>query len=114
MPYIDAKFSAKFDEKTIKCIAGALCNAVSEAFGKKPTSIMSIIECEKAVFVGENSIESGAFIRIGLLGENVDKSLCERATMAICENLAKFGIEGKNIYVIFRPTPLWGRDGAMF
>ena len=114
MPYIEAKFSAKFDESAQNSLASGLCKAVAEAFGKKPASIMSLIECDKALFLAENPFPNGAFVAVALLGESVDKRLCERATKDICEFLAKFGIEGKNVYVIFRPTPLWGRDGAMF
>ncbi|MDA3054795.1 MULTISPECIES: phenylpyruvate tautomerase MIF-related protein [unclassified Campylobacter] len=114
MPYIDAKFSAKFDEKTLQSVAGALCNAVSEAFGKKSESIMSAVECDKALFIAQNTVANGAYIAISLLGTSVEKQKCELCVRFVSEALRGFGINPDEVYVTFHPIPLWGRGEKMF
>ncbi|MDA3043204.1 MULTISPECIES: phenylpyruvate tautomerase MIF-related protein [unclassified Campylobacter] len=114
MPYIDAKFSAKFDEKTLQSVAGALCKAVSEAFGKKSESIMSAVECDKALFIAQNALDSGAYIAISLLGTSVEKQKCEVCVRLVSEALRGFGINPDEVYVTFHPIPLWGRGEKMF
>ena len=114
MPYIEAKFSAKFDESAQNSLASGLCKAVAEAFGKKPASIMSLIECDKTLFIAQNALDSGAYIAISLLGTSVEKSKCEVCVRLVSEALRGFGINPDEVYVTFHPIPLWGRGEKMF
>jgi len=114
MPYIEAKLSIKLDENQKDDLQKKLADAVSSAFLKPKSYIMTNIEDEKSLYMGGNKVEKGAYIVIRSLG-SVSKSPCQVATTEICSMLTKdYGLNGSNIYITYHPVDLWGWNGSMF
>ena len=91
-----------------------LVNAVSHAFGKPKSYIMTNIEDGKTLYMAENKITKGAYIAIRLLG-SASRSACQDLTRDICDILQNdFDIAGSNVYVTYHPVDLWGWNGSMF
>ena len=110
MPYIEAKLSVKLDDNQ----KNKLADAVSSAFSKPKSYIMTNIEDDKSLYMGENKVEKGAYIVVRSLG-TVSKFPCQAATKDICDMLAsEFGLNGSNIYITYHPVDMWGWNGSMF
>ena len=114
MPYIEAKISAKLDDSQKNNLQNKLSDAVSSAFSKPKSYIMTNIEDEKSLFMGGNKIDKGAYIVVRSLG-SVSKPACQNATKEICNILTgDYGLNGSNIYITYHPVDLWGWNGSMF
>lgn len=114
MPYIEAKFSLKLDENQKNNVQKKLADAVSSAFSKPKSYIMTNIEDGKSLYMGGNKVENGAYIVVRSLG-SVSKSSCQVATKEICDTLTSdYGLNGSNIYITYHPVDLWGWNGSMF
>jgi len=114
MPYIEAKLSIKLDDNQKEQLQAKLANAVSSAFSKPKTYIMTNIEDAKSLYMGGNKVEKGAYILVRSLG-SVSKLPCQSATKEICSMLVTdFGLNGSNIYITYHPVDLWGWNGSMF
>lgn len=114
MPYIEAKLSIKLDENQKDDLQRKLADAVSSAFSKPKSYIMTNIEDSKSLYMGGNKAEKGAYIIIRSLG-SVTKPSCQAATKAICDMLTKdYGLNGSNIYITYHPVDFWGWNGSMF
>ena len=114
MPYIEAKLSIKLDDNQKDQLQTTLANAISSAFSKPKTYIMTNIEDSKSLYMGGAKVEKGAYIVVRSLG-SVSKPACQTATKEICDTLTNtYGLNGSNIYVTYHPVDLWGWNGSMF
>ncbi len=114
MPYIEAKLSIKLDENQKNELQAKLSDAVSAAFSKPKTYIMTNIEDAKSLYMGGNKVEKGAYIIVRSLG-SLSKAPCQNATKIICDALTNdFGLNGSNIYITYHPVDFWGWNGSMF
>ena len=114
MPYIEAKLSIKLDEVQKDNLQKDLANAISSAFSKPKSYIMTNIEDAKSLYMGDEKVEKGAYIVVRSLG-SISKPACQSATKEICEILTtNYGLNGSNIYVTYHPVDLWGWNGSMF
>lgn len=114
MPYIEAKLSIKLDEDQKNDLQKKLADAVSSAFSKPKSYIMTNIEDSKSIYMGENKVENGAYIVVRSLG-SVSKPPCQVATSEICKMLTSdYGLNGSNIYITYHPVDFWGWNGSMF
>jgi len=114
MPYIEAKLSIKLDDNKKNELQGKLADAISSAFSKPKTYIMTNIEDEKSIYMGGRKAEKGAYILVRSLG-SISKTPCENATKEICDILINdYGLEGSNIYVTYHPVDMWGWNSSMF
>lgn len=114
MPYIEAKLSIKLDDNQKEELQKKLSNAVSVAFSKPKSYIMTNIEDSKSLYMGDNKAEKGAFITVRSLG-SVSKPSCMSATQSICEMLVNdYHLNGSNIYITYHPVEFWGWNGSMF
>ena len=114
MPYIEAKLSVKLDEAQKDDLQKKLADAVSSAFSKPKSYIMTNIEDEKSLYMGGNKVERGAYIVVRSLG-SVSKPPCQAASKQICDMLTSdYGLNGSNIYITYHPVDLWGWNGSMF
>lgn len=114
MPYIEAKLSIKLDEVQKDNLQKELSNAVSYAFSKPKSYIMTNIEDSKSLYMGDEKVEKGAYIVVRSLG-SISKPACQSATKEICEILTtNYGLNGSQIYISYHPVDLWGWNGSMF
>ena len=114
MPYIEAKLSIKLDEIQKDNLQKELANAISSAFSKPKSYIMTNIEDSKSLYMGEEKLEKGAYIVVKSLG-SISKPACQAATKEICEILTtNYGLNGSNIYITYHPVDFWGWNGTMF
>jgi len=114
MPYIEAKLSIKLDENQKDKLQTKLANAVSSAFSKPKSYIMTNIEDDKSLYMGGAKVEKGAYIVVKCLGSTAKPS-CQIATKEICNILANdYALNGSNIYVTYHPVDLWGWNSSMF
>ena len=114
MPYIEAKLSVKLDENQKNELQKKLADAVSSAFSKPKSYIMTNIEDDKSLYMGEKKVEKGAYIVVRSLG-SVSKFPCQAATKDIFEMLiSDYGLDGSNIYITYHPVDMWGWNGSMF
>ncbi len=113
MPYIDAKFSVKVDEKQLEGLAKVITNSITAIPGKSTQSLMLNIEDEcKLFFRGENV--PCAIFEVKLFGSST-KEAYRTLTAKLCEIVqSELGIEGKNVYVKFDEVANWGKDSFMF
>ena len=112
MPFIEAKLSfqtEKQDELQLK-----LSDAVAKAFSKPSAYIMSNIEQNCSMWMGNKKPDKCVYIAISLLG-NASKDACASLTKVICDFLKEdFNVESNNVYITYHPTDLWGWNGIMF
>ncbi len=114
MPYIEAKLSVTLDETQKDDLQKKLADAVSSAFSKPKSYIMTDIEDSKSLYMGGNKVERGAYIVVKSLG-SVSRPSCQEATKEICNILTgAYGLTGSNIYVTYHPVDFWGWNGSMF
>ena len=114
MPYIEAKLSIELNDSQKDELQAKLANAVSLAFSKPNAYIMTNIEDEKSLYMGEAKVEKGAYIVVRSLG-SISKPSCQNATKEICEILTtNYGLNGSNIYITYHPVDMWGWNGSMF
>ena len=114
MPYIEAKISIELDDKSKNELQGKLADAVSSAFSKPKSYIMSNIEDLKSLYMGGLKVERGAYILVRSLG-SISKPQCQNATREICNILINdYNLNGANIYVTYHPEEFWGWNGSMF
>lgn len=114
MPYIEAKLSTELSETQKEDLQNKLTQAVSSAFGKPSMYIMTNIETGKSLYMGANKAENGAYLSISLLG-SATKQACQGLTENICALLENdFNLNGKNVYITYHPTDLWGWNSMMF
>ena len=114
MPYIEAKLSVKLDETQKNDLQLKLADAVSVAFAKPKTYIMTNIEDAKALYMNANKVNNGAYIAVSALG-TVSKQSCQSATQTICNLLERdYGMNGSNVYITYHPVDFWGWNGSMF
>ena len=114
MPYIEAKLSIKLDDSQKDQLQTKLANAVSSAFSKPKSYIMTDIEDSKNLYMGGAKVEKGAYVTIRSLG-SVSKPSCQTATKEICDILSDdYGLNGANIYITYHPVDFWGWNGSMF
>ena len=112
MPFIQAQLSISVDNKDE--LQQKLMNAVSDAFSKPTTYIMTQINDNCDLWMGGKKIDKGAYLAISLLG-NTNKNACATLTQEICKILkTDYNIDGQNIYITYHPTELWGWNGMMF
>ncbi len=114
MPYIEAKLSIKLDENQKNDLQVKFADAVSSAFSKPKSYIMTNVEDSKSLYMGGNKVENGAYIVIRSLG-SISKPSCQNATQIICDMLKNdYELSGSNIYVTYHPVDFWGWNGSMF
>ena len=114
MPYIEAKLSIKLEDSQKEQLQTKLADAVSSAFSKPKTYIMTNIEDAKSLYMGGHKVDKGAYIVIRSLG-SISKSSCQIATKEICSMLINdFALNGSNIYITYHSVELWGWNGSMF
>ena len=114
MPYIEAKLSIKLDEGQKNDLQTKLAGAISSAFSKPISYIMTNIEDEKSLYMGGNKTEKAGYIAVRSLG-SVSRPACQQATKEICDILTtEYGLTGTNIYVTYHPVDFWGWNGNMF
>ncbi len=114
MPYIEAKLSIKLDENQKNDLQTKLADAISSAFSKPKSYIMTNIEDSKSLYMGGAKTEKGAYIAVRSLG-SVSKPSCQNATQTICDMLTNdYGLNGSNIYITYHPIDFWGWNGSMF
>ena len=114
MPYIEAKLSIKLDENQKNDLQTKLADAISSAFSKPKSYIMTNIEDSKSLYMGGVKAEKGAYIAVRSLG-SVAKPSCQSATQTICDMLTNdYGLNGSNIYITYHPVDFWGWNGSMF
>jgi len=113
MPYIEAKLSTKLNEEKKEELQLKLTDIVSKEFSKPKAYIMVNIEDNKNLYMAEKQLEKGAYISVRLFGTTT-KPVCQSLTKNICEILANFDINPKNVYVTYQPIDLWGWNGSMF
>ena len=114
MPYIEAKLSIELDENQKNDLQSKLADAVSSAFSKPKSYIMTNIEDSKSLYMGGTKVEKGAYIVVRSLG-SVSKPPCQNASKTICDILTdEYGLNGSNIYITFHSVDLWGWNGSMF
>lgn len=113
MPYIDAKFSVKVDEKQLNGLAKVITNSITAIPGKTPQYVMLNIEDDcKLFFRGEET--PCAMFEVKLFGAST-KSAYQALTAKLCEIVqTELGIEGNNVYVKFDEVANWGMDSFMF
>ena len=112
MPYIEAKLSIKLDDSQKDDLQQKLSNAISSAFSKPKSYIMTNISDSESVYMG--GTKSGAYIMVRSLG-SVSKPQCQNATKEICDILTnEYGLNGSNIYITYHPVEFWGWNGSMF
>ena len=112
MPFIQAKLSVSIDNKDE--LQQKLSNAVSQSFSKPSAYIMSELQENCDLWMGNKKLEKGAYLSISLLGSTT-KQACYELTEKICGILKQdYNIEGNNIYITYHPTELWGWNGMMF
>ncbi len=113
MPYIDAKFSVKVDEKQMTPLAKVITNSITAIPGKTPQYVMVNIEDNCNLFFrGEET--PCAMFEVKLLGAST-KSAYQALTAKLCEIAqTELGIEGKDVYVKFDEVENWGMDSFMF
>ena len=114
MPYIETKLGIKLDESQKDNLERKLSDAVSSAFSKPKSYIMTNIEDSKSLYMGGIKADKGAYIVVRSLG-SVSKSACQTATNEICNMLTNdYGLNGSNIYITYHPVDFWGWNGSMF
>lgn len=114
MPYIEAKLSVKLDDAEKNELQSKLSDAISSAFSKPKSYIMTNIEDSKSLYMGGSKADKGAYIVVRSLG-SVSRSACQAASKEICDILtADYGLDGSNIYITFHPVEFWGWNGSMF
>ena len=114
MPYIEAKLSVSLDENQKNELQTKLADAVSGAFSKPKSYIMTNIEDSKSLYMGAIKSEKGAYITVRSLG-SISKPQCQSATSAICNVLTNdYGLNGSNIYITYHPVEFWGWNCSMF
>ena len=114
MPYVEAKLSVKLEENQKDQLQIKLTEAVSSAFSKPRSYIMTNIEDSKSLYMGGLKVEKGAYIVVRSLGL-VAKPQCQTATKEICDILAdSYGLNKSNIYITYHPVDFWGWNGSMF
>lgn len=114
MPYIEAKLTIKLDDSQKDDLQKKLADAVSSAFSKPKSYIMTNIEDLKSIYMGEKKAEKGAYILVRSLG-SISKPSCQKATKEICDMLSNdYGLDGSNIYISYHPVDFWGWNGNMF
>ena len=114
MPYIEAKLSIKLDENQKNKLQSKLTDLVSSAFSKPKAYVMTGIEDDKSLYMGEKKLDKGAYISISLLG-STSKPVCQTLTKNICNVLSTdYDIDGANVYITYHPEDLWGWNGSMF
>lgn len=114
MPYIEAKLSIKLDESQKEDLQKKLTDAISSAFSKPKSYIMTNIEESKSLYMGGNKVERGAYILVRSLG-SVSRPSCQAATKEISDILSdNYGLNGSNIYITYHPVEFWGWNGSMF
>lgn len=114
MPYIEAKFGIKLEDSQKDDLQKKLADAVSSAFSKPKSYIMTNIEDSKSIYMGESKADKGAYITVRSLG-SVSRPSCQAASKEICEMLVKdYGLNGSNIYITYHPVDFWGWNGSMF
>ena len=92
----------------------AFLTLTSEIFNKPSSFVMTGIEDNTELQMGNKNIEKGAYIEIKLFG-NTNKSVCNVFTKKISEFLEKFyGINPQFVYITYFPVDLWGWNGQMF
>ena len=114
MPYIEAKLSIKLNDNQMDELQKQLTEAVSSAFSKPKSYIMTNIEVGTNMFMGGSRVEKGAYIVVRSLG-SVSKPVCQIATKGICDILTtEYGLSGTNVYITYHPVDFWGWNGSMF
>ncbi len=114
MPYIEAKLSIELNDNQKNDLQVKLADAISSAFSKPKSYIMTNIEDSKSLYMGGAKAPEGAYIAIRSLG-SISTIQCQNATKDICNVLAHdYGLKGSNIYVTFHPVEFWGWNGSMF
>ena len=114
MPYIEAKLSIELNDSQKDELQAKLAQVVSSAFSKPNAYIMTNIEDEKSLYMGEAKVEKGAYVEVKALG-TVAKPSCQTATKTICDILTNdYGLNGAQIYITYHPVELWGWNGSMF
>ena len=84
MPFIQAKLTVSIDNKDE--LQNKLSSLVSQCFAKPSTYIMSEIQDNCDLWMGNNKLEGGAYISISLLGSTT-KQACNVLSQKICEVL---------------------------
>lgn len=114
MPYIEAKFTMALDEAKKTAVCEKIENAVSGNFRKPKSFVMTEIKDNTPLRMAGAAMKKGAYISVSLFGEAA-KASCSSCTSEICSILKKeLEIDGKNIYIVYKPEMLWGWDGQMF
>ena len=114
MPYIEAKLSIELNDSQKDELQAKLVQAVSSAFTKPNAYIMTNIEDEKSLYMGDKKVEKGAYVEVKALG-TVTKRSCQTAKKTICDIVTNdYGLEVILVYITYQPVDMWGWNGSMF
>ena len=112
MPYIDAKLSISIDDKDK--LQEKLSAMVSACFSKPTSYIMSSIQENASLWMGNKKLEKGAYLSISLLGSTT-KQACALLSKQICDMLVSdYSLNSSNVYITYHPVELWSFMGSMF
>lgn len=112
MPFIDVRLSVSISNKDE--LQEKLSLAVSNCFSKPSSYIMSAIQDNCDLWMGNKKALKGGYIAISSLG-TINKNACNDLSKQICEILTNdYGIEPSNLYITYHPTELWSFRGMMF
>jgi len=114
MPYINAKLTIKLDNEQKEELQHIFLSLMSDVFNKPTSFVMTNIEDNTELRMGDKKLEKGAYIEIKLFG-NTNKSACNVFSKKICESLdKKYDIASESVYITYFPVDLWGWNSQMF
>ena len=113
MPFIDSKITVKVSDETKEVLKAKIGKAVS-IIGKPESFLMVGFEDEYTLYFAGNKLEKGVYVSVDVFG-SVNGSQADQMTAEICKIYEEeLGIPGNNIYVEYRGTSDWGRNGRNF
>ena len=113
MPFINSKVTVKISEEKREVIKAELGKAAA-IIGKPESFVMIGFEDEYCLYFAGEKLEKGAFVSVDIYGSG-NSSAFDQMTAKICEIYEReLGIPGNHIYVEYRSTKDWGRNGRNF
>ena len=115
MPCIRCAVNQKLTEEKKDALRRGFVDAIQLIPGKKPDSVMVILEDEKDMYFHQNAEILSAFVEVNLLLRADPTEYYSSISGKICKMLSEeLGIEGSNVYIRYLATPDWGWNGKNF
>ncbi len=114
MPYIEAKFSCKLDEKQVLSLKSGFGKAIECIPGKSETWLMVNIEDGKNMFFKGNNDGDCAYLSVGIFGsasESAYSNLTKELTALVSDIT---GVSPQRTYITYREVDVWGWNGNNF